>query len=140
MLPTSGHSFPPEAISGARLFEDKIPNVITKNSPIAPINWEIIRISGAVEKNQIDICYKSQQHKKNVTLGSLTRRGTGSTYSKLSFVLAMLFAVAKPASLRVSHFRIKLCQSAALSLIFLALTDKTGFRDVALPRVFADRQ
>lgn len=67
-------------------------------------------------------------------------QGPGSTYNKLIFVLAMLLAVAKPASLRASHFRIKLCQSAALSFSFLALADKTGFRDVALPRVFADRQ
>jgi hypothetical protein len=51
----------------------------------------------------------------------------------------MLLAVVKPASLRHSHFRIKLCQSAALSLIFLALTDKTGFLGVAIPRVFAYR-
>lgn len=54
--------------------------------------------------------------------------------------MTILFAVIKPASLRVSHFRIKLCQSAALSLIFLALTDKTGFLGVALPIVFAGRE
>ena len=54
--------------------------------------------------------------------------------------MAILFAVAKPPSLRVSHFRIKLCQSAALSLIFLALTDKTGFLGVTVPRVFPDRE
>lgn len=61
------------------------------------------------------------------------------TYNKLIFKLAILFAVVKPASLRVSHFRIKLCQSAALSLIFLALTDKTGFLGVTIPTVFAGR-
>ena len=55
-------------------------------------------------------------------------------------MLAILFAVAKPPSLRVSHFRIKLCQSAALSLIFLALTDKTGFLGVTVPRAFANKE
>lgn len=62
------------------------------------------------------------------------------TYSKLTFRLAILLAVVKPLSLRLSHFRIKLCQSAALSLSFLALTDKTGFLGVAIPRVFANRE
>jgi len=60
-----------------------------------------------------------------------------SSLHNLVFRLAILFAVAKPVSLRASHFKIKLCQSAALSLIFLALTDKTGFLGVVLPRGFA---
>lgn len=68
------------------------------------------------------------------------RTCSASTYNKLIFMLAILFAVAKPPSLRASHFRIKLCQSAALSLIFLALTDKTGFLGVTVPRVFANRE
>lgn len=68
--------------------------------------------------------------------GLLLSNSTFSLLNKLTFKLAILLAVVKPASLRLSHFRIKLCQSAALSLIFLALTDKTGFLGVAIPRFF----
>lgn len=68
--------------------------------------------------------------------GLLLSNSTFSLLNKLTFKLAILLAVVKPASLRLSHFRIKLCQSAALSLIFLALTDKTGFLGVAIPGVF----
>lgn len=71
-------------------------------------------------------------------VGLLISNSTFSLLNKVTFRLAILLAVVKPLSLRLSHFRIKLCQSAALSLSFLALTDKTGFLGVVIPRVFAN--
>lgn len=52
-------------------------------------------------------------------------------------MLTILFAVVNPLSFSLSHFIIKLCQSAALSLIFLALTDKTGLFGVPSAGLFA---
>lgn len=46
-----------------------------------------------------------------------------SLLKKLIFRLAMLPAVVKPESLRLFHFKIKLCQSALLSLIIVLLTE-----------------
>lgn len=56
-----------------------------------------------------------------------------NSYSLLSLKLTILVAMGDPSSLRRSHFRIKLCQSAALSFTFLALPVKLPF----LPGVVA---
>lgn len=52
-------------------------------------------------------------------------------------MLTILFATVNPLSFSLSHLIIKLCQSAALSLIFLALTGKTGLLGVPSAGLFA---